>query len=129
VNWGGLGRVTRTYALQAYQRGESNRKKEGNETSAHSISLLVRLSRDWVAPIYAFFEPLPFISEIGGRHAHEFRCTAPSCKGRGKTPRIVRHYLDIEDRNSSENLRKHARVCWGVDNLRGADACGNQNAT
>lgn len=62
---------------------------------------------------------------IDGRRAHEFRCTATNCKGRGKNPRIVRRYLDTSDRNSTGNLRKHARLCWGDEILQGADACGD----
>jgi hypothetical protein len=52
-------------------------------------------------------------------------CAASNCKGRGKDPRIIRRYLDKSDRNSTGNLRKHARMCWGDEILRAADACGN----
>lgn len=62
---------------------------------------------------------------VDGRRVHEFRCTASNCKGRGKNPRIIRRYLDTSDRNSTGNLRKHARVCWGDEILRGADACAD----
>jgi len=62
---------------------------------------------------------------VNGRCVHEFRCTASNCKGRGKNPRTVRHYLDTSDRNSTGNLRKHARLCWGDEILCGADACGD----
>lgn len=66
---------------------------------------------------------------IDGRRVHEFQCTASNCKGRGKDPRIVRHYLDKSDRNSTGNLRKHARHCWGDEILRGADNCGDLEST
>ena len=62
---------------------------------------------------------------VDGQHVHEFRCTASNCKGCGRDPRIVRHYLDTTDRNSTGNLSKHARLCWGDEILHGADACGN----
>jgi hypothetical protein len=78
-----------------------------------------------VSPIYAFFHPTPSIVTVDGRRVHEFRCTASNCKGRGKNPRIVRRYLDTSDRNSTGNLRKHARQCWGDEILQGADACGD----
>jgi hypothetical protein len=38
---------------------------------------------------------------------------------------MVRRYLDTSDRNSTGNLRKHARQCWGEEILLGADTCGD----
>jgi hypothetical protein len=90
---------------------------------AYTVLTLERLIKDWISPIYAFFQPTPTITTVDGRRVHEFRCTASNCKGRGKDPRIVRRYLDTSDRNSTGNLRKHARMCWGDEILRGADAC------
>jgi hypothetical protein len=90
---------------------------------------LERLLKDWVSPIYAFFQPTPSIVTVDGRRVHEFRCTASNCKGRGKNPRIVRRYLDKSDRNSSGNLRKHARLCWGDEIINGADGCGDLDNT
>jgi len=80
-----------------------------------------------VSPIYAFFRPTPSIETVDGRRVHEFECSASHCKGHGKNPRIVRRYLDTSDRNSTGNLRKHARVCWGEEILSGADACGDHD--
>ena len=68
---------------------------------------------------------MPSIVTIDGQRVHEFTCTTSGCKGRGRNPRIVRRYLDTSDRNSTGNLRKHARLCWGDENVLGADACGN----
>jgi hypothetical protein len=99
-----------------------------NPTSL-TISPLERLSNDWLSPIYAFFQPTPSIATVDGRRVHEFKCSAVNCKGRGKNPRIVRRYLDTSDRNSTGNLRKHARLCWGEDILLGADACGDIDTT
>ena len=65
---------------------------------------------------------------VDGRRVHEFECTASHCKGHGKNPRIVRRYLDTSDRNSTGNLRKHARLCWGNDILRSADDCGDMDS-
>lgn len=70
---------------------------------------------------------MPSIVTVEGRRVHEFNCTASSCKGRGRYPRIVRRYLDTSDRNSTGNLRKHARLCWGDETVLSADACGNKN--
>ena len=66
---------------------------------------------------------------VDGWHVHEFKCSATNCKGRGKNPRIVRRYLDTTDRNSTGNLRKHARQCWGEEILLGADTCGDIEST
>jgi hypothetical protein len=66
---------------------------------------------------------------IDKRRVHEFKCSASNCKGRGKQPRVVRRYLDTTDRNSTGNLRKHARQCWGDEILLGADTCGDLDST
>ena len=92
---------------------------------AHTISLLEQLSKEWVSPIYAFFQQTPSIVTVDGWRVHEFRCTASNCKGHGRDPRIVRRYLDTTDQNLIRNLRKHARLCWWDEILCGADACGN----
>jgi hypothetical protein len=81
-----------------------------------------------VSPIYAFFQQIPSIVSVDGRRVHEFKCAASNCKGRGKNPRIVQRYLDTSDRNSTGNLRKHARLCWGDKILGSADACGDLNS-
>jgi hypothetical protein len=96
---------------------------------AHPFSALERLSVEWTSPIYAFFQATPSNVIVDGRRVHEFRCAATNCKGRGKNPRTVRRYLDTTDRNSTGNLRKHARLCWGDEILRGADASGDLNSS
>jgi hypothetical protein len=75
------------------------------------------MAKDWTSPIYGFFEPRPAIETVEGRRCHEFRCVAPHCKGKGTNPRIVRRYLDKADRGSTSNLHKHAKNCWGVENV------------
>jgi hypothetical protein len=78
--------------------------------------LPARLIEDWTSPIYAFFGPIPDITyNTEGRRAHEFRCSAGVCKGKGTNKRIVRRYLDTLDRTSSSNLKRHAILCWGGD--------------
>jgi hypothetical protein len=75
------------------------------------------MAKDWTSPIYGFFESRPAIETVDGCRCHEFRCLAPHCKGKGTKPRIVRRYLDKADRGSTSNLHKHAKICWGVENV------------
>ena len=71
------------------------------------------MARDWTSPIYGFFQARPKIEVVDGRRCHEFHCAAPLCKGKGTRPRIIRHYLDKANRNSTSNMHKHAKNCWG----------------
>ena len=41
---------------------------------------------------------------------------------------MVRRYLDTSDAKSTSNLRKHARVCWGVEAVAAADETHNMGA-
>ena len=75
------------------------------------------MANDWTSPIYGFFELRPAIEVVDGRRCHEFKCTAPHCKGKGAKARIVRRYLDKADRGSTSNMHKHAKNCWGVENV------------
>ena len=75
--------------------------------------------KEWSAPIYAFFEPVPRNIEVEGRPAHEFKCSARGCKG------TVRRYLDTKDAGSTGNLRRHAKLCWGTDVVKAADDARN----
>lgn len=120
--------VTKPVETAEAQRSESN-IKVGIITKPHLILPIERLSKEWVSPIYAFFHPTPYIVSVDGRRVHEFKCSATNCKGRGKNPRVVRRYLDTSDRNSTGNLRKHARQCWGEEILLGADSCGDIAST
>ncbi|KAI0270918.1 hypothetical protein BGY98DRAFT_883170, partial [Russula aff. rugulosa BPL654] len=83
-----------------------------------------RLSKDWNAPIYAFFHPVPSIDYVGNpsRRIHVFECNAKSCKGKGFNRRHVRRYLDTADGTSTSNLRRHAKICWGEEAVAAADA-------
>jgi hypothetical protein len=44
-----------------------------------------------------------------------------ACKGKGKCPRQVNHFVDKGDVSSTSNLRKHAKKCWGEDTVKAAD--------
>ncbi|KAG0691654.1 hypothetical protein DFH29DRAFT_883977 [Suillus ampliporus] len=41
---------------------------------------LKRLMKDWISPVYTFFNPKPRIVIIKGQCAHEFKCFGKSCK-------------------------------------------------
>ena len=71
--------------------------------------------KDWVSPIYSFFDPTPTIVKEGGRRAQVFKCSRRGCKT------VVRRYLDTKDACSSSNLRKHVRTCWGDEVLKAVD--------
>ncbi|KAG1844640.1 hypothetical protein DFJ58DRAFT_852836 [Suillus subalutaceus] len=82
---------------------------------------LKRFMKDWISPVYAFFEPFPKIVEENGRWAHVFKCQGKGCKT------TVRHYLDKGDVRSTGNMRKHVRSCWGEEVLRAADEAKDAN--
>ena len=73
------------------------------------------MQRIWKAPVYAFFKPNPTIEYVDGRKVHKFRCANTGCH------HDVRRYLASADRTSTNNLRKHARKCWGIEALEAAD--------
>lgn len=75
---------------------------------------------EWSSPIYVFFKTKPSIEYIDDRKAHIFECASGRCKARNG--RAVRRYQDKGDKNSTSNLRKHAKVCWGSDAVAAADA-------
>jgi hypothetical protein len=85
---------------------------------------LERISKEWNSPIYVFFKPIPSIEYIDERRIHVFECSARHCKGKGNG-RMVRRYLDTGDAKSTGNLRKHAKVCWGLETVAAADETRN----
>ena len=90
-------------------------------------STLERISKDWSSPVYVFFKPMPSIEYVNERRVHVFECAATHCKGKGNG-RMVRRYLDTTDCKSTGNLRKHARVCWGLEAVASADETRNIDA-
>jgi hypothetical protein len=76
--------------------------------------------KDWTAPIYAFFKPIPIIEYVDNRRAHVFTCNAKTCKGRGKNGRSVRRFLGTSDSTSTSNLRRHAKICWSEETIAAA---------
>jgi hypothetical protein len=95
-----------------------------SKSHAHANVNAVHLSKDWNAPIYAFFHPVPSIDYVGNlaRHVHVFKCNAKVCKGKGMNWRHVWRYLDTADGRLTSNLRCHAKICWGEEAITGADA-------
>ena len=87
---------------------------------------LDRLSKEWTAPIYAFFHATPLVKYVSGCRIHTFQCLAKNC--RAKNGREVRCYLDTSDRKSTSNLRKHVKVCWGSDQVAAADSTKDAEA-
>jgi hypothetical protein len=76
------------------------------------------MSKDWEAPIYAFFGPEPLVEHVEGRRCHAFQCLAKHCKQKSRS---VRRYLDTSDAKSTGNLQKHAKKCWGTEIVATAD--------
>lgn len=72
-----------------------------------------RLMKEWLSPVYAFFNPMPCIVDVDGRRAHEFKCSARGCTT------TIRRFLDKKDARSTGNMRKHVKSCWGQDVLNG----------
>jgi hypothetical protein len=78
------------------------------------------MSKKWTSPVYVFFKKTPEIEYKDGRRAHVFECGAGRCKGRNS--RYVYRYLDKGDANSTSNLLRHAKICWGAEVVDGATA-------
>jgi len=78
------------------------------------------MSKKWTSPVYVFFKKTPQIEYKDGRRAHVFECGAGRCKGRNS--RYVYRYLDKGDANSTSNLLRHAKICWGAEVVDGATA-------
>ncbi|PBK65455.1 hypothetical protein ARMSODRAFT_989723 [Armillaria solidipes] len=77
------------------------------------------MTKKWSASAYAFFQPIPAIEYRCGRKCHVFACAVKGCK------HVIARYLDTTDRESTGNMRKHVRSCWGPDILDIADQVEN----
>lgn len=67
------------------------------------------------SPIYAFFHLPPETKYEGGRSKEVFECAAKPCVCRGG--KYVTRYLDTKDAQSTSNLRRHAKTCWGAESV------------
>jgi len=78
------------------------------------------MSKKWTSPVYVFFKTTPKIEYKDGRHAHVFECGASRCKGHNSC--YVYQFLDKGDANSTSNLLRHAKICWGSEAVEAATA-------
>ncbi|KAG6824325.1 hypothetical protein H0H92_007188, partial [Tricholoma furcatifolium] len=83
---------------------------------------LEKMQKGWHTSVYALFKPDPkIIYDKSGRKSHVFACTAKGCRTK------VTRYLDTKDVQSTSNMRKHVRKCWGEDVLEATDSAKNKN--
>jgi len=85
-----------------------------------------QMSQKWTSPVYVFFKPTPCIEYKDGRACHVFECAANRCKA--KNGHDIRRFLDKGDANSTGNLHKHAKICWGDEAVETADATKDLDA-
>ena len=85
-----------------------------------------RMSKKWSSPVYVFFKKTPQIEYKDGRRCHVFTCTAGNCRGRNG--RKVVRFLDKGDANSTSNLLRHARICWGTEAVEAATSTHDLDA-
>ena len=81
------------------------------------------MSKKWSSPVYVFFlkkKKHPQIEYREGGRCHVFACAAGRCKGRNG--RNVVQFLDKGDANSTSNLLRHAKICWGIEAVEAATA-------
>ena len=97
-------------------------KSSSNIADHWLISHLARLRKEWDAPIYVFFQPLPTIQYIGNHKAHIFHYAATQYCTR---TRFVCHFLDTGDAKSTSNLWHHTKACWGEEAVAAADSTCN----
>ena len=69
----------------------------------------------WNSATYAFFEPVLGINYIKGSKCHTFQCSAMGCN------HTIHCYIGTTDAQSTGNMRKHAKKCWGDEAVEGAD--------
>lgn len=84
------------------------------------------MSRKWSSPVYVFFKKTPQIDYKSGRRCHVFECAAGRCRGRNG--RNVIRFLDKGDANSTSNLLRHAKICWGTEAVEAATATRDLDA-
>ncbi|KAG6809246.1 hypothetical protein H0H92_001041 [Tricholoma furcatifolium] len=83
---------------------------------------LEKMQKGWCTSVYAFFKPDPEIMyDKSGRKSHVFACTAKGCCTK------VTRYLDTKDAQSTSNMRKHVRKCWGEDVLEATNSAKNKD--
>ncbi|KAG2057668.1 hypothetical protein BDR06DRAFT_1004828 [Suillus hirtellus] len=106
------------------QAGVEGLQEDTNNVSAEedkedTEAELVRLTKDWIAPIYSFFNPVPVIGHVNGRRFHTFSCCAKGCN------QSICCFLDKADAKSTSNMWKHAKKCWGRETVEIVDKAKN----
>ena len=94
------------------------RGKRTKKLNSVSLVILEQLAKDWNAPIYVFFGPVPLIEYVSQQHSHLFQCAMKTCVNRSQG---VWQFLDKKDAGSMSNMRKHAKKCWRADVVMVAD--------
>lgn len=84
---------------------------------------LEQMMKWWTSPVYAFYQPIPDIKYIDGRHAHVFNCAAKSCTYKCQC------FLDGPNHSSTGSLIKHVKTCWGKAAYEAATACQHAKDT
>ncbi|KAF8579677.1 hypothetical protein K439DRAFT_1359073, partial [Ramaria rubella] len=79
-----------------------------------------RMCLRWNAPIYVFYDPVPAIESLKRRKCHALKCAAKGCR------HVIRWFIGMADAQSTGNMRKHVKKCWGEDVLDVADQAENQ---
>ncbi|KAF7322202.1 hypothetical protein MKEN_00744700 [Mycena kentingensis (nom. inval.)] len=94
----------------------TRRKRRGEELSQEERDKrnLEKLRRSWTSPIYVFYKGDVRIEYRDGKLHHVFVCAARGCG------HSVSRNQTTKDRNSSKNLTKHAKKCWGADTVEAA---------
>jgi len=77
------------------------------------------MNKKWNAPIYAFFGTVLKIEYIKRRKCHTFVCSAVSCRHE------VCCFIGTSDAQSTGNMHKHIKKCWGEEVLSRADDIKN----
>ena len=116
----------------AKEANEAERGKTHDSTICYcmlTIHITDCLSKDWNAPIYAFFHPVSSIDYVSNpsRCIHVFECNAKFCKGKGFNQRHIWRYLDTADGTLTSNLCHHAKIYWGEKAVAAADAAKLHN--
>ncbi|KAG2148428.1 hypothetical protein BD769DRAFT_1624824 [Suillus cothurnatus] len=75
--------------------------------------------KDWITPIYSFFNPLPVISHVNRQRFHAFSCCAKGCN------QLICCFLNKADVKSTSNMWKHAKKCWGTEMVEIIDRVKN----
>ena len=85
----------------------------------NTLATTEQLSKRWTSPIYVFFEPMPDIGYVAGHRYHAFQCAGKNCNFES------RRFLDKGDVNSTGNMHRHVKRCWGEEALKAAEAAEN----